>query len=134
MDGIFALNDMHNPLFQEYFDTFIKDMLRRVNPETIEKLKIEDDNKVIIESYSTDVDIVILTEEQKQQLREREQQLREQQTLERQLHHIEIATLRGNHPDGPVTAPAGGGRRRTMKSRRRKLSKKKKSKTKRKRN
>jgi hypothetical protein len=129
MDGMFALNDMHNPLFQEYFDRFIKDMLRRIDPETIEKLQIKSNKKLIIESYSTDVDIVVLTEQEKQQLMaereaERERQRQESDDIEQQVTPMHFIDL----------APAAGGRRRTMKSRRRKLSKKRKSKTKRKRN
>jgi hypothetical protein len=129
MDGMFALNDMHNPLFQEYFDRFIKDMLRRIDPETIEKLQIKSNKKLIIESYSTDVDIVVLTEQEKQQLMaereaERERQRQESDDIEQQVTPMHFIDL----------APAAGGRRRTMKSRRRKLSKKRKSKSKRKRN
>ena len=129
MDGIFALNDMHNPLFQEYFDTFIKDMLRRIDPETIEKLKIKSNKKLIIESYSTDVDIVVLTEEQEQQLIAEREAERERQRLESHLIEQQVTPMHVRN-----IAPPAGGRRRTMKTRRRKLSKKKKSKTKRKRN
>jgi hypothetical protein len=133
MDGMFALNNMalnnmHNPLFQEYFEGFIKDMLLRINPETIENLKIEDNNKLIIDSYSTDVNILRFTEEEEEEIRREEERLEQERVRERQERLViaqQVAPMLNIN-----LAPPSGGRRRTMKSRRRKLSKKRKSKTK----
>jgi hypothetical protein len=119
MDGIFAFNDMHmhNPLFQEYFDGFIKNMLRGINPETIEKLKITDENKLIIDSYS--INVVTANERAANTIQRR---FRERRNLRR-----EIQEQQQNRMNALNLARAAGGR--TMKSRRRKLSKKKKSKS-----
>jgi len=119
-DGIYALNDMHNSLFKNYFLGFIKDMLRNINPETIEQLKITDENKLIIDSYN--VNIVTTNERAATTIQRR---TRERRDFRRQVQEQQEDLM-----DELDLAPAAGGRRRTMKTRRRKLSKKKKSKTK----
>jgi hypothetical protein len=56
--GIFSQNYFHHPKFQKYFIFYLKDILRNITPEGTTELQIVDKDKLVIDSYSINVNTI----------------------------------------------------------------------------